>query len=177
MFAACNKKDTPPEKAATVQDGNFSIITFTRDQWKTFHDQTFAFYKVVTQNGKSDTTFLSCTNMEWVSVCRTFFASDIGDPEFSGKYTFSDFIDPTMGTHNYFYEATNNDLFTRKLQIAVDSVDNKIRYIYVETEKSDDVATHTQKLYYATMRRIQIQEHKKTKKGQTTDIKTEYIFM
>jgi hypothetical protein len=170
-FLSCKKKEakTPPTTNGTY----FSIVQFARDQFTSFWGQPYSFRKVVTLNGKTDSTFASVNNMDWNAVLKPFFSSDISDKKYLDQYNFSMFQDDATETRNFYYEAKNQKLFTRKLHIMADMFTDKITSIYIETEKNGKV----QKLFYAPLKLIQIQEYESSFLGENKDLKVEYYFM
>lgn len=174
LAVGCKTKpeDTPPEGEGTY----FSIRQFAMDQWHSFKGQPYSMFKIVTINGKSDTTMTNAYYLDWGSILKVFFETDISDKKYFGLYDFSQFEDATTYTNNYYYEAKDPKLFTQKLQISADNEHNKIKTIYIETQKSGGMSTTTKKLYYSPMNVIQIQEFEKTKGGPEKEIKIEYRF-
>ena len=65
------------------------------------------------------------------------------------------------------------ELFTRNMQITADQVTNKVKSIYIETNKDGRV----QKLYYAPIRLIQIQEFESSLLGGERNLRLEYRFL
>jgi hypothetical protein len=152
-------------------------MQFTQDQYNTFHGQPFSLIRSIKENGKVDTAVVSADSMNWGEIFKIFFESDIGDKKFLGKYNFNMFDEDKTITRNYYYEAKEDNLFTRKMQIATDPNNNKIRAIYIETEKYDGHATMSQKLYYAPIRMIQIHQLEKTKSGKVNEKEVVYRFL
>lgn len=173
---SCKKPAEKPAEAIQPEGSYFSIIQFAKDQWDTYRNQPYSLEKVVTMNGKTDTTYLSALNMDWGSILKVFFDTDISDKKYLDRYNFSLFEDDATLTRNFYYEAKEQDLFTRKLQIAADEETNKIRSIYIETSKNGTLNDLNQKLYYVPQKLIQIQEFEKSKTGPDKDIRIEYRF-
>lgn len=173
---SCNKPDENSPAATELEGNYFSIKQFAMDQWSTYEGQPYTLEKVVQMNGKKDTTYISALDMDWASVLKVFFDSDISDKKYLERYNFSLFEDDATLTRNFYYEAKEKELFTRKLQIAADEETNKIRSIYIETAKNGTLNDLNQKLYYVPMKLIQIQEFEKSKTGPDKDIRIEYRF-
>lgn len=174
---SCKKK----EEIKVVVDPNtptyFSIKGFVKDQWKTFHGQPVMLTQIVTLNNKTDTTLLSGLTMRWSPIFKTFFETDISAPEFLDKYEFTMFEEETTQTRTFSYVAKDPALFTQKLQIAADVFTNKIRNIYIETQKQSFWNTQTKKLLYSPMHVLQIQEHNDPLIGGQKDLVIEYKFL
>lgn len=171
LIASCKKA----ENVAVDTSGAtyFSITQFTVDQFHTFGGQPYTLHKVVTLNGKTDSSFESAFSMDWASVLKPFLASDISDKKYLDRYNFTLFEDDITDTRNFFYEAKDPKLFTKKLQISSDALNNKIQSIYIETEKNGKV----QKLFYKPVKLIQIQEFESSFLGKDKNLKVEYYFM
>ncbi len=172
LIASC-KKDAHSPTADTSGGTYFSIIQFADDQFHTFGGQPYTLHKIVTLNGKVDSSLESALTMDWAAVLKPFFASDISDKKYLDRYHFSMFEDDITDTRNFFYEAKDPDLFTKKLQISSDALNNKIQSIYIETEKNGKV----QKLFYKPVKLIQIQEVESSFLGKDKNLKVEYYFM
>ncbi|MEI8280217.1 MAG: hypothetical protein WCG87_10680 [Bacteroidota bacterium] len=180
MFLTCisckKQEKTPIPQAETEKGTYFSIIQFTQDQWDTYHGQPYTLTCVKTLNGKSDTSMVSAYKADWGAIFKIFFESDIGDPKYLGKYRFSTFDENLLGTRCYYYEAMNDSLYTRKLQISTDPTNNKIKAIYIETEKYNGLTQRSQKLLYEPVKLIQIQEYEKSDTGPAKNSITQYRF-
>lgn len=172
LTVSCKKKETNNEPN-TANGNYFSIMQFAQDQFHLLWGQPYTFQKIVTLNGKSDSTFEKATDVDWATVLKPFFESDISDKKYLDQYNFTMFEDNTTETRNFFYEAKNKKLLTQKLQVTADLYNNKISAIYIETEKNGKV----QKLYYAPKKLIQIQEFETAFLGKDKNLKVEYYFM
>jgi len=173
---SCKKKEAqkPVDPNAPTY---FSIKDFTKDQWKTYHGQPVMLQQVITLNGKSDTMLVSGLTMKWSNIFETFFETDISDPKFLEQYDFSMFEESATQTRTFSYVAKDPALFTQKLQIAADGFTNKIRNIYIETQKQTFWNTQTKKLLYSPMHVLQIQEHNDPLIGGQKELVIEYKFM
>lgn len=157
LIVSCASKPKEPQ----VEDSNgtyFSIGQFIQDQFATYKGQPFTFEKIVTMNGKTDSTLTNVDKMDWGAILQPFFESDISDKKYLGQYNFSQFEENITATLNYYYEAKNNKLFTRKLQISVDDMSHKVKSIYIETEKNSQWSHTMHKLFYVPLKVISIQE-------------------
>lgn len=176
-IVSCKKKQTPAADTKTEDKGGYwSIVQFGQDQWSTFHGQPFSLEKIVTENGKTDSTYLSAFQVDWGAIFKVFFQSDISDRKYIDHYDFSSFDEDVTGTHTFYYEAKDPDLYTRKLQISIDPTTNKIVSIYIETQQSSRYDGLSYKLYYAPMKVIQIQEFDNTHTKSIQRV-TEYRFL
>jgi len=177
-LVSCKQKRVDNTAATTKADngGYWSIIQFGQDQWQTFHGQPFTLEKIVTENGKTDSTYVPAFQMDWGEIFNIFFKSDISDKKFIDHYNFSSFDEDVTGKHTFYYEAKDPDLYTRKLQISIDPTTNKIVSIYIETQQSSKYDGLSYKLYYAPMKLIQIQEFDNTHTKPIQRV-TEYRFL
>lgn len=160
VLPAC-KKNTPQNHNTNITNNAetyFSVQQFILDQWEVFKGQPFTFEKRIVNGDQADTGIITAQDVDWALIFKSFRAADISDTSFLNKYKFSVFDENLSGTSNLYYEATNPDVFTRVFQITIDPVNNKIRAIYIETEKKSFWGTTKQKLYYAPLKTIQIQE-------------------
>jgi hypothetical protein len=174
--SACGKK----EKEVNIPTDNgtyFSIRQFAKDQLDAYWGQPFTLQKTQTVNGKTDSAYISTYNMDWASVLKTFFESDISDPKYLGKYRFSMFDDESTDSRNYYYEAIDKDLFTRSLQIITNPYNDMIKSIYIETSSNGRMGQRSQKLYYKPIKIIQIQEFESLALEKDKSSRVEYRFM
>jgi hypothetical protein len=169
------KKNTAPEIKGTY----FSINQFMLDEWNTFSGEPFMISKTVTKEGKTDSTLTNSYVINWAPLIKTFSETDISDPKFLGRYTYTQFDDNADGTHNFFYEANEDEdeLYTRKLLITINAFTAKIKGIYIETEKKTVLDDCVQKLYYSPLKTVQIQVDDKPLTGSKTHTVTEYNFI
>lgn len=176
LFCSCKKKEKDP--FADEKGSYFSIRQFALDEWNTFGGEPFTIVKTVKVNGgKIDSSFTNSDTLAWSEIFKVFFAAEISDRQFLGKYTFSQFDDNADETHNFYYEANDDELYTRKLLITIAQFTNKVKGIYIETRKSSIFSEYTQKLYYKPLRTIQIQTEEKPFFGDKKHTVVEYEFM
>jgi len=178
IFLGCNKPDGKKEDPPPPGEGTyFSIRQFAKDQYELFKGQPFTFDRFETINGKRDSTLVNTFQVDWAEILKIFFATDISDPEYLGKYDFSLIDDDATISRIYYYEANDPALFTRKLQIITDPENNKIKSIYIETRDEKGVGERAQKLYYAPKKVIQIQEFESKLAGPDRNYMLEYRFL
>lgn len=178
IFTSCNKgSEDSISKVNTSEGTYFSIIDFTKDQWQSFKGQPYAIKQITTLNGATDTVMLSALTMKWSPIFKIFFESDISDPKFLDQYNFAMFEETTTEARTFTYTAKDPKLFTQKLEILADLFSNKIRSIYIETQKENFWNSETQKLYYAPLKVIQIQEYNNPLLGKNKDLVVMYKFM
>ena len=177
-MASCKKKEKAAVDTTDIKGNYFSIKQFALDEWNTFSGEPFLIEKSVRiNNGKPDSSMTNSDTISWAPIFKAFFDADISDRKFIGKYTFTQFDDREDETHNFFYQANDEDLFTQKLLITIDDVSSKVKGIYVETYKMTFMNTTVQKLYYSPMKTIQIQNDEKPMLGSKKFTVTEYTFM
>ncbi|GAA4470373.1 hypothetical protein GCM10023093_31520 [Nemorincola caseinilytica] len=174
--SAC-KEDETPEGVNPAEGSYFSIRQYAQDQWNTFRGEPFLILKTVRVNkGKYDSSYTNSDTLDWGGILQKFFATEISDPSFLGKYKFTQFNDEQDDSHNYFYEALEDDLYTRKLLISVSQETNVAQGIYIEAIDKAPLEERMVKLYYKPMKRIQIQEIVTPLFGEKTHTVTEYEF-
>lgn len=172
MLISCGgKKDHPKHEDNGLT--YFSVTDFANDQFRTYWGQPFTLLKIVSSKGKVDSSYIAARDLDWAKVLQPFFRADISDPKFLGKYNYSELMEEATDTRVHYYEAKEDDLFVRMFQINTDPLTSRIRNIYIETEKDGKL----QKLYYAPIKLIQIQEFEKSMLGSDKNIKTEYRFL
>lgn len=169
------KKSTPIEDSS--QGTYFSVKHFAVDQWNTYRGQPYGMVKLVDMDGKTDSSMLNAYSMDWGAVFKVFFDADISDPKYVGRYRFDMFEDNATTTRNFYYEALEEHLFTKKFQVSADQFTDKVRSIYIETEKKSKWGTVTQKLLYIPMKTISIQEFEWSTGGAHKDMHIEYKFL
>lgn len=174
---SCREKEAAAPVTTPSGATYFSIKDFARDQWETFHGKPLMLVEYTTVNGKTDSNVVSALTMKWSEVFKRFFETDIGDPKFLERYNFEMFEEEATQTRTFAYTAKEPELFTQKLQIAADAYTNKIRNVYVETQKQSFWSTKTQKLLYSPMRVVQMQEHTDPLIGFQKDVVVEYKFL
>lgn len=169
-----------PENEVVIEKGEghyFSIKEFASDQWNNFHGQPYGMEKIVYMNGKKDSLITNADAVDWGAILKIFFATDISDPKYDGKYIFSDFADETTLTENYYYEAKDPKLYTQKLHVIADMRNHKISSIYIETLKRNKWGSRMQRLYYEPVKNISIQEFETTATGDKNEVRVVYRFL
>jgi hypothetical protein len=135
-FSSCREKDKNTVDYSKLKGNYFSIKQFGLDQWNNFQGPGCGIVKTLRKDkGKTDSTYSNTDTLDWAPIFKVFFETDISDRKYLGRYKFSQFDDPADGTHNFFYEALDDDLYTQKLLITIDQYDNKVKGIYIETLK------------------------------------------
>jgi len=173
LAAGCNSGGKQPQPVKIGEGTYFSIIQFAEDQFHTHWGQPFTFVKTVWKDGKVDSSYVAAQDVDWAKELKPFFDADISDPKFLDRYNFSVLNDDVTVSKTYFYEAKEPEMLTRSLQIITDPFTNKIKNIFIETNKDGRV----QKLYYTPLRIIQIQEFDKTLLGKENNLRVEFRFL
>jgi len=177
LFSACKKKVTK-DPYADVEGNYFSIRQFGIDQWNTYAGVPFTIQKTVKIGNKTDSSFTNSDTLNWGDeIFKTFFETDISDRKWLGQYTFTQFDDNQEGTHNFYYKANDPEMFTQKLLITIDGINNKVKGIYIETYKKTIFDECKQILYYDPMHTVQIQTDDKPAIGSRKYKVVEYYFM
>ena len=176
MVAGCKKKETKDE-FADIKGNYFSINQFIVDQWNNFDDMPFVIIKSTRVDGKTtDSVITNSDTLNWAQIFNIFSATDISDRKNLGLYNFNQFDDNQDNTHNFFYMAKDNDLFTQKLLITLDQRNMRVKGIYVETYKKTVFDECTQKLYYSPIQNVQIQTDDKPLFGKRKHTVVEWDF-
>jgi len=173
---SCKKKEET-EDFSNVRGNYFSITQFALDEWNTFGGEPFVIIKTIRNGNETDSSFTNSDTINWTPIFETFFATDISNRKFLGKYNFNQFDDNTDYTHNFFYQAKDKDLFTQKLLITIDQSSARVKGIYIETIKNTFWSEVIQKLYYKPMSIIQIQTDEKPRFGSKKHTVVQYDFM
>lgn len=177
-FISCKNKTETEEVKPPVNNGTyFSIKQFAADQWYTHYGQPYGVIKISFHGNKPDSTLTNSFDIEWGMILKTFFESDISDRKYIGHYNFSAFEDETTKTKNYYYEAKDDNLFTRKLQIMFSASNGRVQTIYIETAKKTAGSTRIQRLMYMPAKLISIQEFAESNPGAENDVRLEYRFL
>lgn len=175
-FFSCKKK-IEKDPYENIKGNYFSIRQFGLDEWNTFQGEGFTIIKTVRVGNKIDSSFTNSDTINWTPILKAFFETDISDRKYLGQYKFTQFDDKADATHNFFYEAQDEDLFTQKLLLTIDMYNSKVKGIYIETVKRDLFNTRTEKLYYAPLKTIQIQTEDKPLFGEKKHTVVQYDFM
>ena len=176
VVAGCKKKETKDE-FADIKGNYFSINQFIVDQWNNFDDMPFVIIKSTRVDGKTtDSVITNSDTLNWAQIFNIFSATDISDRKNLGLYNFNQFDDNQDNTHNFFYMAKDNDLFTQKLLITLDQRNMRVKGIYVETYKKTVFDECTQKLYYSPIQKVQIQTDDKPLFGKRKHTVVEWDF-
>ena len=171
-FSSC--KENGPDLLADVKGNYFSIKHYILDEWSTHAGEPITFKRTLKVNGKTDSSFQSAEQVDWVPLIKTFSETEISDRKYLGMYKFSQYDDDFDNTHNFIYIAGNKDLFTQKLLITIDINTMKVRGIYIETFKSTFFNECTQKLYYNPGKIIQVQQYDNPKLGSKKEMVLKY---
>lgn len=175
-FSSC-KEDAYVDEYANIAGSYFSVRQYALDQWNTFSGEPFLILKTVkVNNGPFDSSYTTSDTLNWGKIFKEFFDTDISDRKYLGKYKFSQFDDEKDETHNFFYEALEEDLYTRKVLLTIDLYNQKVRGIYIEAIRKDAFDDRIVKLYYKPMKRIQIQVTETPLFGDKKHTVTEYEF-
>lgn len=178
LTAASSCKDNKANDEFANESGSyFSIRQYALDQWNTFSGEPFVILKTErVNNGRWDSSFTNSDTLNWGDIFKVFFETEISDRKFLGKYKFTQFDDDQDDTHNFFYEALEDDLYTRKLLITIDGYNQMVKGIYIEANKESLLGSKMVKLYYKPLQRIQIQTIESPLLGEKKHTVTEYDF-
>lgn len=179
VFCSSCKEDGYNEPDYSDVKGNyFSIRQYALDQWNTYSGEPLLIVKTVRVNsGRFDSSYTNGDTLNWGKIFHEFFETEISDRKYLGKYNFSQFDDAQDETHNFYYEALDEDLYTRKLLITIDQYSQRVKGIYIEAVKKSIFDDRMVKLYYKPMKRIQIQTTESPLFGEKVHTVTEYEFI
>ena len=175
VIASCNKKKEDPNQK--IEGTYFPVVKYFRQQWKMIADQPYSYMKVENEKEHTDTSYVSGDSMEWVGIIKAFCDADISDKKYIGHYDFSSYEVPDFEGLAWTYEAKDDNLFTQRLDIIFNLQMTKVLSIYIETKKVSTFSTQTQKLYYSSLKTIQIQQYKKSIFGSEEGKSVSYYFM
>jgi hypothetical protein len=174
--AGCKKKTKDPKEE--IKGNYFSVRQFALDEWNTYAGEPFLINKTVRVNDVLvDSSTTNSDTLNWGNIFKIFFETDISDRSFLGLYGFNQFDDNADDTHNFFYEAKDDDLDTKKLLITISQYNNKVKGVYIESVKKDMFDETLYKLYYKPMKTIQIQSTETPLFGSKKHTVTEYEFV
>ena len=172
------KEDTLQDKIARMGATYFSVNQYIFDQWTNYNGHPFVILKTVKTNNKIDSSYTNSEKIDWSEIFNLFFETDISDKELLGHYRFSQFEDKEDGTENYYYQAIDDYLFTKKLLITADPLTRHIKAIYIETFNHSLILGDTnQKLFYSFHKTIQIQKYENPILGSKKSKIIQYYFM
>ncbi len=176
-LVSCKEKEKPAADTTVAADKGtyFSIKKFSLDEWETHAGEPITFQKTIVENGKTtDSSFVNAEHLDWVAVLKIFTETDISDRSFLGKYSFTQFEDSLDNTHNFLYLANDKELFTQKLLITMDINTMQLRGVFIETFKKTFWNETHQKLFYAPVAIIQMQEYENPLIGSKKEKITKY---
>jgi len=168
---ACKQKKTTPDGG----DGYISVRQFLDDQWNTIHGQPFTFTRIINLNGTTDTSFVPLDDQLWKIIREPFDAADISSAKFMGKYNFSVAEDAVNGLINFNYEAKSPDEYTQKMIVIMDGFNHRVKSMYIETLRKNNIYYRSQKLNYIPGRSIMIQEFEKSTATPQKDLRVVYM--
>ena len=172
------KEDSPGDQMAKMGIGYFSVNQYMYDQWRQHNGNGFSILKTVRHDGKTDSTYTNSEKLDWSELVAVFQETDISDKEMLGHYKFTQYEDQEDNTVNFFYQAIDDYLFTRKLLISADPRTSHIKAIYIETFNHSMIfGDEDQKLFYASDKIVQIQKSKVPVFGKKTSSFVQYEFI
>ncbi len=179
LLAGCRQieeKLNPPVMEENKEDLYFSTKDFLDDQWKNRENQPYMLTRIITLNDRSDTAFVAWDSTFFATIRAPFDAADIGKRNLLGKYDFSVTEDNISGAYNLTYDAKTPELLTRKVIISMDSYNQRVRSVYIETMEDNRLHFRSQKLLYQPDVVIQIQEFEKTDVSGPKELRVIYKF-
>ena len=117
---ACKEK----QKSNSVKEENteevatyFSVTDFFIDQWSNRRGNPYTLLRIVTLNGKSDSSFVQLDSTLWFSLRAKFDAADIKNRKFLGQYNFDMFEDQTNIVNVFVKDEKKSFIFNAKTKI------------------------------------------------------------
>ncbi len=178
LLTAC-KLPAPSSGKADQRDTTatlFPMRPFALRQIGLLAGQPYTLRRTTVLNGQRDTAIVGLADMPWGALLRDFLAADIDRARLLDQYRFSQFPDAATSTVQYFYEALNPKLPTRLLTVATDKETKQIVSLYAETASGNFWGRREQKLYYAPLKVIQVQEQATSRLGPDKTSLVEYRF-
>ncbi len=177
LFSSC-KEDSNTEDFSDIKGNYFSVRQYALDQWNTFYGEPFLIVKTVRVNdGPYDSSYTTSDTLNWGKIFEEFFKTEISDRKYLGKYKFTQFDDKQDDTHNFFYEALEEDLYTRQLLISINMYTKKVKGIYIKAAGNSGMDDREVKLYYKPMKRIQVQVTETPTFGEKVHTVSEWEFI
>jgi hypothetical protein len=179
LIAACNTASPSSEKdrPRDGSDSYFPMYGFIRDQWNLYGGQPFTIERIISLNGKHDTSTIRALTADWAAIAQPFFEADISPLKYIDQYEYSEFDESSSGSHVLAYDAKTPDLATRRLLVSIDPFNGLVRNLYTERETGGFWSRRVQKLYYEPGRYISIQEYAWSRLGPDKDMRAEYRFL
>lgn len=173
IMVSCGKKQDTDYDPDTSY---WSINQFIIDQYNLKMGEPIALTKVVTLNGKVDTTYIAIDQVDWATVFKVFGATDISHTKYYKLYDYGHFDDNLMEMSTMTYTAKDPDLYVQRLDVNYDNESRKISMVYIETNEDDLMHQKQQKLSYYVGDKIIIQESEKSKFSKDKELTVVYKF-
>lgn len=179
IFASCAPAppSTEDDRPRDGSDSYFPLTYFIREQYALYFGEPFTVERILSLNGKRDSSTVRAATADWAAITRPFFAADISPKRFIGRYEYSQFDDLATSQRIRSYEAKEPGLRTRQLLVNTDlEHDHLVRSIFIATREESFWSTREQKLYYMPGRNISIGETTRSRLGPDKDMHAEYRF-
>jgi hypothetical protein len=167
-----NSSTFVPDTVATY----FPIRRFILGEAYLLSGQPYTLERTTILNGKRDTGLVALYDVPWGGIMKDFLAADIGHPRFMDQYRVSSFFEESTNTDQLFYEAIDPKLFTRLMTVGLNHETKRPVSIYAETASGNTWSHRVQKLYYAPLKIVQIQEFVTSRMGPDKSSRVEYKF-
>lgn len=169
-------KGEPKSEAGLTESGYFSIIQYTDDHFKNYLGTPIVFTKFTNLNGQKDSGFVAYDKVDWNSIFKTFFETDISDPKFADLYQVDMFTDPTTYSRVFYYQAKDKKLFTQTIQVRVEPEYGQVQSIYIEAVQNSFWKKKKKRMMYVPMEVIHIQDQEEPLIGEKIDLTIDYKF-
>lgn len=178
LFAAACAPAPPSTEDDRPRDGSdsyFPLTYYIREQYALYFGEPFMVERILTLNGKRDSSLIRAGDADWAAIVQPFFTADISPKRFVGKYEYSQFDDLATSQRIRSYEAKEPGLRTRQLLVNTDlENDHLVRSVFIATREESFWSTREQKLYYMPGRHISISETTRSRLGPDKDLHAEY---
>ncbi|SRR5690606_31757593 len=172
LLCSCGSKNNGQQELESL----WSINEFIIDQHNQKVGEPIVLTKIVTLNGKTDTTYEALDQVDWATVFKIFGATDISHPKYASQYTVSNFDDNFLEMSSLIYTAKDPNLFVQRVDINYDNETMKISSIYISTNKDNWLKQKQQQLIYDVNKKILINENESSRWGKDKELTIEYKF-
>jgi hypothetical protein len=129
------------------------------------------------ESGKSDTSYLAGTMVDWDSYVKPFLALNLQEAKYQGVYTMSQMIDTNTKTVDIHYDPLFENLPIRKMIVKLNSQTSALQSVYAEQSIKNAFTKQEQTFLYQSGRLIQIVDTKHNATGAVSRTARQLNFM
>lgn len=173
-----NQEYTTADSHTDTIDGNyFSILQYLNERQEDEKNQPYVLLKIVKHNNNSDSTFVPL-DQAWQEMKGYFADADISDKKFLNHYEAQVFEDDLTQSIFLQYRAKSDDKVLRKMDIAINPKNERIKSVYIEMNKKEESFNMHRKILYTPENLLQIQNVEKNKNNpsDSKETTTEYHY-